>query len=103
MEDNYYKKILQKKGRFLDIRPFREDSKVSLIKIAKKELKNVVIQGGLNPKILLESDDLIFNAATKYITAFKDIPYICNLGHRLLPETDPDKVDKLIKFYRNFK
>ena len=70
---------------------------------AKKELKNVVIQGGLNPKILLESDDLIFNAATKYISAFKDIPYIFNLGHGLLPETDPDKVDKLIKFYRNFK
>ena len=28
--------------------------------------------------------------------------HIFNLGHGLLPETDPDKVDKLVKFYRNF-
>ena len=41
-------------------------------------------------------------AATKYIQAFKGFPYIFNLGHGLLPETDPDKVTKLIKFYRKF-
>ena len=69
---------------------------------AKKNLKNVVIQGGLNPKILLKSDVEMFEAATKYIEIFKDIPYIFNLGHGLLPETDPVKVDNLIKFYRNY-
>ena len=69
---------------------------------AREKLKNVVIQGGLNPKILLRPDEDIFKAATKYIQTFKDIPYIFNLGHGLLPETDPDKVQKLIKFYRNF-
>ncbi len=36
------------------------------------------------------------------LIAKKGIPYVFNLGHGLLPETDPDKVDKLIKFYRNF-
>jgi hypothetical protein len=30
------------------------------------------------------------------------LPYIFNLGHGLLPETDPDKVEKLIKFYREY-
>jgi len=69
---------------------------------AKNNLKNVIIQGGLDPKVLFRSDDEIFKAATKYIRTFKDTPYIFNLGHGLLPETDPDKVDKLIKFYRNF-
>ena len=69
---------------------------------AREKLKNVVIQGGLNPKILLKADEDIFKAATKYIQTFKDIPYVFNLGHGLLPETDPDKVQKLIKFYRNF-
>ena len=34
------------------------------------------------------------DVATKYIETFKDIPYIFNLGHGLLPETDPDKVEK---------
>ena len=70
---------------------------------AKKNLKNVVIQGGLSPSTLLKSEKEITTSATKYIEAFKDIPYVFNLGHGLLPQTDPDKVDKLIKFYRNFK
>ena len=70
---------------------------------AKKNLKNVVIQGGLSPSTLLKSEKEITISATKYIETFKDIPYVFNLGHGLLPQTDPDKVDKLIKFYRNFK
>ena len=69
---------------------------------ARKKLKNVVIQGGLNPNILLKADEDIIKGATKYIQTFKDIPYVFNLGHGLLPETDPDKVSRLIKFYRNF-
>ena len=69
---------------------------------AREKLKDVVIQGGLNPQILLKADEDIIKAATKYIQTFKDIPYVFNLGHGLLPETDPDKVQKLIKFYRNF-
>ena len=68
---------------------------------ARNKLKDVVIQGGLDPKILLKSEKEMLEGATKYIQAFKDIPYIFNLGHGLLPETDPDRVKKLIEFYRN--
>ena len=67
---------------------------------ARNSLKNVVLQGGLNPKILLKTDEDILEAATKYIKTFKDIPYVFNLGHGLLPETDPDKVNMLVNFYR---
>ena len=70
---------------------------------AKQKLKNVVLQGGLNPKFLLDPEEHIFKKATKYIETFKDTPYIFNLGHGLLPQTDPDKVSKLVNFYRNFK
>jgi uroporphyrinogen decarboxylase len=69
---------------------------------AKKNLKNVILQGCLDPKILLLSDQEIVSKATKYLNIFKDVPYIFNLGHGLLPETDPDKLDKLIKFYRKY-
>ena len=69
---------------------------------AKENLKNVVIQGGLHPEALLKTEEEMFKEATKYIQAFKDTPYVFNLGHGLLPETDPDRVEKLIKFYRNF-
>tara|TARA_X000000368_G_scaffold178993_1_gene141304 strand:+ start:306 stop:1310 length:1005 start_codon:yes stop_codon:yes gene_type:complete len=69
---------------------------------AKENLKNVVLQGGLNPEILLSAEQKILHEATKYFDLFKDMPYIFNLGHGLLPETDPDKVDKLVKFYRKY-
>jgi uroporphyrinogen decarboxylase len=70
---------------------------------AKQNLKDVILQGGMDPKVLLSSNEEIKNTATKYLSVFKDIPYVFNLGHGLLPETDPDKVDKLVKFYRKYK
>ena len=69
---------------------------------AKDNLKDVVLQGGLEPKLLLSNEREMLEAASKYIHTFKEIPYVFNLGHGLLPETDPDRVGKLIKFYRNF-
>ena len=69
---------------------------------AKQNLSKVVLQGGLDPKILLSSNQETLNAAKKYLDIFKDLPYIFNLGHGLLPETDPDKVSELVKFYREY-
>jgi uroporphyrinogen decarboxylase len=70
---------------------------------AKQNLNDVVIQGGLNPKILLSGDKEVQMNAGKYIKIFDDVPYVFNLGHGLLPETEPDKLDRLIKFYRKYK
>ena len=70
---------------------------------AKNKLKKVVIQGGLDPNKLLKTEKEMLEGATKYIQAFRDIPYVFNLGHGLLPETDPDRVKKLIEFYRNYE
>ncbi len=69
---------------------------------AKSNLKNTVIQGGLNPNILLQSEKEIINNAKKYFDAFKGLPYIFNIGHGILPETDPNMLGKLIKFYREY-
>ncbi len=68
----------------------------------KQNLSNVVLQGGLDPKILLSNDQEILESAKKYLEIFKDLPYVFNLGHGLLPETDPDKVMKLVNFYREY-
>lgn len=68
----------------------------------KENLKNVILQGGLDPKILFLPDEKIKINIIKYLNAFKDRPYIFNLGHGLLPETDPNKLNNLIKFYRNY-
>ena len=94
---NNYKKF----NKFVKSEGINIDSQIDPL-WAKNNLKNVVIQGGLDPNVLLKSDKEIAKSATKYIQSFKDIPYIFNLGHGLLPETDPVKVSKLINFYRNF-
>ena len=70
---------------------------------AKSKLSNVVLQGGMNPLILLESNEKILAEAKKYLDIFKDVPYIFNLGHGLVPETDPDKLKSLIEYVRNFR
>ena len=69
---------------------------------AKNNLKDVVIQGGLSPNVFFKSDKEMISEATKYMKTFQGLPYVFNLGHGLLPETDPDKVKKLIKFYRSY-
>ena len=69
---------------------------------AKENLKNTVLQGGLNPNTLLMSEKEMFNNAKKYLDAFKGLPYIFNLGHGMLPETDPNNVEKLVKFFREY-
>ena len=94
---NNYKKF----NKFVKSEGINIDSQIDPL-WAKNNLKNVVIQGGLDPYVLLKSDKEITRSATKYIQSFKDIPYIFNLGHGLLPETDPVKVSNLINFYRNF-
>ena len=69
---------------------------------ARNNLKNTIIQGGLDPKSLLSTNQKMIDEAKKYLDAFKGLPYIFNLGHGILPETDPDQVEKLIKFYREY-
>ena len=69
---------------------------------AKINLKNTILQGGLNPNVLLSSDQEIVKTTKKYLDTFQGLPYIFNLGHGMLPETDPDKVKKLVEFYRKY-
>jgi len=67
----------------------------------RKEI-DIVIQGGLDPKILLTDKEKLQAEAKKYLEIFKDHPYIFNLGHGVLPETDPQMVDYLIKFVKSY-
>jgi uroporphyrinogen decarboxylase len=70
---------------------------------AKQNLKNVCLQGGMDPKILFKNEDEIFKEVDKYLNVFKDRPYIFNLGHGLLPETDPNVLQKVVERVNNFK
>ena len=63
----------------------------------------IPIQGGLDPKLLLADQKTLKIEAEKYLSIFKDHPYIFNLGHGILPETKIEMVEELIKIVRNFK
>ncbi len=63
----------------------------------------IPIQGGLDPKILLTDQKTLKIEVEKYLSIFKDHPYIFNLGHGILPETKIEMVEELIKIVRNFK
>ncbi len=61
-----------------------------------KDVK-IPIQGGLDPKILLSDKENLKKETLKYLNIFKDHPYIFNLGHGVLPETEPNMVEYLVK------
>ena len=61
------------------------------------------MQGGLDPKILLTDKEKLKNETLKYLNIFKDHPYIFNLGHGVLPETNPDMVNSLVQIVKEFK
>ena len=71
----------------------------------KEIVKNIEIpvQGGLDPKVLLTKKDNVKKNAIKYMEIFRDHPYIFNLGHGVLPETNPDMVKYLVNTVKDFK
>jgi uroporphyrinogen decarboxylase len=70
---------------------------------AKDNLKNFCLQGGMDPKILFKKENEIFREIDRYLNVFKDHPYIFNLGHGLLPDTNPDILQKVIERVNSFK
>ncbi len=63
---------------------------------------NIPVQGGMDPKALLSSKENLKKEATKYLDIFKDHPYIFNLGHGVLPDTDPNMMDYLVKTVKDY-
>ena len=63
---------------------------------------DIPIQGGMDPKILLTDKEILKKEVKRYLDVFKDHPYIFNLGHGVLPETDPNMMDYLVKIVKNY-
>ena len=76
------------------------DYQVDPVKISK-DIK-IPVQGGMDPKVLLTDKENIKKESRRYLDIFKDHPYIFNLGHGVLPETDPDMMDYLVKSIKDY-
>jgi len=64
---------------------------------------NIPVQGGLDPKILLTDKEKLIKEVINYLEIFKDHPYIFNLGHGIMPETDPKMVEILVQTVKEYK
>ena len=92
---NYYEYTKIVKPNVISI-----DYNVNPEKIAKKI--NIPIQGGMDPKVLLTNKKNLEKMANYYLSVFENHPYIFNLGHGVLPQTDPNMVEYLIKIIKKF-
>ena len=66
-----------------------------------REIK-IPVQGGMDPKVLLTDKENLKKETAKYLNTFKDHPYIFNLGHGILPGTDPSMMDYLVKMVKDY-
>ena len=93
---NNYKKFVEKVNP--DIINIDYNTDPSII----RDTIDITVQGGLDPKILLQNKDIVRNEVTKYLKTFDKKRYIFNLGHGVLPDTNPDMVKYLVDVVRNF-
>ncbi len=76
------------------------DYEIDPIRISK-DIK-IPVQGGMDPKVLLTDIENLKKQTEKYLDIFKDHPYIFNLGHGVLPETDPKMMEYLVKLVKDY-
>jgi hypothetical protein len=53
-------------------------------------------------KYYLQTKRLLKKRQLKYLDIFQDHPYIFNLGHGVLPETDPNMFEYMVNTVKNY-
>ena len=84
------------------VKPDAVNIDYSVSPVSIREEIDIPVQGGLDPKVLLTDTENLKKQALKYLDTFKDHPYIFNLGHGVLPETNPNMVDYLVKLVKDY-
>ena len=93
--DNYFEFIKEVNPSVISI-----DYNVNINKFA--ENVKIPVQGNLDPNILLSDKDKLKKETLRILNTFKNHPHIFNLGHGVLPQTDPNMVDYLVNLVRNY-
>ncbi len=68
---------------------------------AKTNLK-VPLQGNLNPSLLAYDQAGAIKEAKHIIDCFRDLPFIFNLGHGVLPDTPVENIAALVNLVKNY-
>lgn len=78
------------------------DSHIPINKIYDFSKLNIVVQGNLDPVILLSNKNVIKERTELILEKLSNSRFIFNLGHGILPETPIENVEFLIKCVRTF-
>jgi uroporphyrinogen decarboxylase len=70
---------------------------------ARQALPGVCLQGNLDPAALLAGADVACREAKRIIETLADRPFIFNLGHGVLPQTDPAAVAALVDYVKSVR
>ncbi|HEX2320324.1 MAG TPA: uroporphyrinogen decarboxylase family protein, partial [Streptosporangiaceae bacterium] len=78
------------------------DSSVSL-DWARQVLPGVCLQGNLDPAALVAGAEVACREAKRIIETLSDRAFVFNLGHGVLPQTDPDAVAALVDYVKSVR
>ena len=72
------------------------------VAIARREFPDLCLQGNLDPVALLTGGPGLRREAEEIVRSLGSGPFIFNLGHGVLPDTDPEEVAALVAHVRSF-
>ncbi|MCC8369087.1 MAG: uroporphyrinogen decarboxylase [Rickettsia endosymbiont of Oxypoda opaca] len=73
------------------------------LEVMKSWSNKIIVQGNLDPIVLLTDKDVIKEKVSKILSNFNGKKFIFNLGHGIMPETPPENVEFLVNYVRDFK
>jgi uroporphyrinogen decarboxylase len=77
------------------------DTAVSMDWAAETLGAHVVLQGNLDPVALVAGGRALAEAVDHILRATREVPFIFNLGHGILPETPVEHVEEMIRLVRS--
>jgi uroporphyrinogen decarboxylase len=60
-----------------------------------------VVQGNLDPLLLVAGGAALERRVGEIVAALRDVPFVFNLGHGIVPETPPENVARLVELVRS--
>lgn len=79
------------------------DTNADRKKVMAETPANIVLQGNLDPQILVRGGEELRRAVGDILTDFADRKFIFNLGHGIVPQTPPEHVADLVALVRGEK
>jgi uroporphyrinogen decarboxylase len=70
---------------------------------AREALPDVCLQGNLDPAALVAGGEVACREARRIIETLGDRPFVFNLGHGVLPQTDPGAVAALVDYVKSVR